>query len=718
MEITFLSASLSLFFLLSVSLFTYIISKKINFPYTVLLVIVWLLLIPLSKVELFNFINHFELTPDVLFYVFLPILIFESAYNMNYRQLIKNWKSITILAVIWLLISTFIIWWVMFLVFPFLWFNIPFLVCLLFGWLISATDPVAVLSIFKSIWAPRRLTLIFEWESLFNDWTALALFLVILWIILEWSSSIWVWTYLSWIWIFTSMMVWWIAFWALMWVLFSKVIWYVKNNEMVEISLTMVLAHVTFILSEMITEHVFVFWSHLYISWVISTTIAWIVIWNYWRYKITPKVEEHMNKFWEFFAFISNSLIFILMWLILSHINVDFIKFLIPIVAVILIVMVARAISIYLPIWIMNKLKMEEEIPKSWQFLLSWWSLRWALALMMALMIPGIWEEWYEKMLAFQQQVWWNFDFSIKDFIIVITIGSIMFTLFIKATTIWYFMRKSWVSKLHELEEFEYYEWRILAYLKMLEKLNNIYEKAYLNTTEVNDLKVKYEEKLRESVESLKELLEKAWKENWNELIRRALSLHALWIEKQHLKELFKYNEIWEKNFRYILGKINRQIERLETWKPQLKSIADDKIDYDVFQKVVKTFSFQNESYIDKYIRNRTRAIITRKVIKELKKLNEIDFWFDKKTFEEIISLYEKFNQVANEKKDITATKNPNVISSLEAKLADKSLLKLEEGVITDLHEKEIITPKLFIKFMDEIEEEIYSDIKKNVKLV
>lgn len=713
MEITFLSASLSLFFLLSVSLFTYIVSKKINFPYTVLLVIVWLLLIPLSKVELFNFINHFELTPNVLFYVFLPILIFESAYNMNYRQLMKNWKSITVLAVIWLLISTFIIWWVMFLVFPFIWFNIPFLVCLLFGWLISATDPVAVLSIFKSIWAPRRLTLIFEWESLFNDGTALALFLVILWIILEWSSNIWVWTYLSGIWIFTSMMVWWIVFWALMWILFSKVIWYVKNNEMVEISLTMVLAHVTFILSEMITEHVSIFGSHLYISWVISTTIAWIVIWNYWRYKITPKVEEHMNKFWEFFAFISNSLIFILMWLILSHINVDFVKFLIPIIAVILIVMVARAVSIYLPIWIMNKLKIEEEIPKTWQFLLSWWSLRWALALMMALMIPGVWEEWYEKLLAFQEQVWWNFDFSIKDFIVVITIGSIMFTLFIKATTISYFMKKSWVSKLHELEEFEYYEWRILAYLKMLEKLNNIYEKAYLNTTEVNDLKVKYEEKLRESVENLKELLEKAWKENWNELIRRAISLHALWIEKQHLKELFKYNEIWEKNFRYILGKINRQIERLETWKPQLKSIADDKIDYDVFQKVLKTFSFQNESYIDKYIRNRTRAIITRKVIKELKKLNEIDFWFDKKTFEEIISLYEKFNLVANEKKDIIATKNPNVISSLEAKLADKSLLKLEEGVITDLHDKEIITPKLFIKFMDEIEEEIYSDVKK-----
>ncbi len=59
------------------------------------------------------------------------------------------------------------------------------MVCLLFGSLISATDPVAVLSIFKSVGAPRRLTLIFEGESIFNDGTALALFLVILGILLE-----------------------------------------------------------------------------------------------------------------------------------------------------------------------------------------------------------------------------------------------------------------------------------------------------------------------------------------------------------------------------------------------------------------------------------------------------------------------------------------------------------------------------------------------------
>lgn len=58
--------------------------------------------------------------------------------------------------------------------------DIPLEVSFLFGALISATDPVAVLALFKELGAPKRLTLIFEGESLFNDGTALALFLVAL----------------------------------------------------------------------------------------------------------------------------------------------------------------------------------------------------------------------------------------------------------------------------------------------------------------------------------------------------------------------------------------------------------------------------------------------------------------------------------------------------------------------------------------------------------
>jgi len=74
-----------------------------------MLVFVGLLLVPLSNFPLFSFIDDFKLTPDILFYVFLPILLFESAYNINYKQLLANWRSIGMLAVFGLLMSAFVI---------------------------------------------------------------------------------------------------------------------------------------------------------------------------------------------------------------------------------------------------------------------------------------------------------------------------------------------------------------------------------------------------------------------------------------------------------------------------------------------------------------------------------------------------------------------------------------------------------------------------------
>lgn len=708
METTFLSSSLSLLVLLTISTFVYILSKKINFPYTVLLVIVGLFLVPISQLELFNFINHFELTPDILFFVFLPILLFEAAYKINYREFIKNWKSIWILAVFWLIFSAALIWIWLFYLFPFVWFEIPFLVCLLFWILISATDPVAVLSIFKEVWAPKRLTLLFEWESLFNDWTALALFLVVLWVILEW----WVvhsGAYLEWIWSFLSMLIWWIIFWWFIWILFAKVLWYIKNNESAEITLTMILAHVTFLLAEFISHHVNIFWFNLEISWVIATTVAWIILWNYWKFKITPAVEQHMEKFWDFFAFISNSIVFILMWLVLSHIEIDFIKFIWPIWIVIFVVILARAMSIYLPIWLMNLFKFEEKIPMNWQHLLSWWSLRWALALMMALMIPWEGTREYWKILEFQRNVWWNFDFDIKDFILVITIWSIMFTLLVKATTITWLTKKLWIDKLDDVEKFEYEEWKILANLKILGKINNLFWKKYLTKEEYFDLKRKYWAKLKEAVFELQRLLQNCSKRNADDLIKKAISIHALWIEKQYLKSLYKYNEISEKDFKFIYNKICKQKDRVETWETQVKTYEERIVWNCSFWKFLDKFTDRKIVWdVWKYVRNRTKTVITRKVIKELKVLRDLNFWFDKKNFDDIINLYEEFYKIAEQKKDKIFEKNKSEIVKIESKLVEKSLLKLEEKVINDLHDREIITQKLYIKFIEEIEKEFY----------
>jgi CPA1 family monovalent cation:H+ antiporter len=99
MENTFLLSTLSFLFLMLISSFVYLLGRKIKINYTILLVIVGLLLVPISKIEFFSFINDFKLTPDILFFIFLPVLLFEAAYNINYKDLLKNSKSIFSLAI-------------------------------------------------------------------------------------------------------------------------------------------------------------------------------------------------------------------------------------------------------------------------------------------------------------------------------------------------------------------------------------------------------------------------------------------------------------------------------------------------------------------------------------------------------------------------------------------------------------------------------------------
>jgi hypothetical protein len=99
------------------------------------------------------------LTPNLILFVFLPILIFESAYNMEAREVIKNLLPITVLALPGLLLST-VMCGVGVMLAGGQDFGITWEVALLFGVIVSATDPVAVVGLFKELGAPKRLSIL------------------------------------------------------------------------------------------------------------------------------------------------------------------------------------------------------------------------------------------------------------------------------------------------------------------------------------------------------------------------------------------------------------------------------------------------------------------------------------------------------------------------------------------------------------------------------
>ena len=153
-------------------------------------------------------------------------------------------------------------------------------------------------------------------------------------------------------------------------------------------------------------------------------------------------------------------------------------------------------------------------------------------------------------------------------------------------------------------------------------------------------------------------------------------------------------------------------MERIENENPQLRKFSNGDMDYDFFSRCAIRAFKDSTSVVDMYIRNRARVIITRKVIKELKALSAIEFGFDNSIFDEVITLYASFNKVADEKRINIFVDHKATINAVESRLVNKSLLKLEEQVIKDLYKKEIITPKLYIKFKEEVESEMFQDVK------
>ncbi len=686
------NATLAIFAMLGISSLAIFWARRVRLPHTVFLVVIGLILGLLANLPAFHFFSEFTLTPELLFYLLLPTLIFESAYNINARRMIEDTPAILILAVISLIVSTVAIGGALYFLLSFLGFTVPFIVTLLFGALISATDPVAVLALFKEYGAPRRLSLIFEGESLFNDATAVALFIVLLEVarfgyhgfdtVLEGIVS------------FSSMMIGGVIFGIIAGGIFAKLVGIARENEIASITLTIVLAHVTFILSEIVSHHLVFGGFHFYLSPIIATTVAALLMGNYGRSKIHPRAEEFVEKLWGQLAFMSNSLIFILIGILFVNVpKLD--STLIGVVAVtILIVAAARALSIYPVIGVFNATSaVDKKIPMSWQHLLSWGSLRGALAVTMVLLIPDD--------LSFPG---WDLSVSPKDFLLALTVGCIFATLFVKATTIQTFMRRLKLDELTDIEKVEAEEARALIHHEVQERIRRYEERGYIDAQVANTLCADHESRYAQAC------ADRAT-EDTSGLALRVLRMYAIGIEKRHLKELYQHNEVSEAVFKRLTGKLQLQLESIESGNlaPNMSIHTDGKDIFEVmagwFRKIIAPETA--ETKIDNlYMYYRAQTIISRKVLKELEAIDKssAEHIFTAEALNHVLELYTTFKNQSQKKMLDLATAHPERYRTLSEKLALYGVHKIEETVLHELYERQLITPKLFITLKEELE--------------
>lgn len=687
---------LALLTLLLVALAVSVLAERWKAPYTVLLVVAGSLLVPLAYWEPFRYLKSFELSPDLLFFVFLPILIFESAYNMNIRRLADNARAIGWLSVMSLLISAFFIGAAMWLAMRLIGFEIPFIVALLFGSLISATDPVAVLALFKEYGVPRRLALIFEGESLFNDGTSLALFLVVLEVFLHGYHGVA--SVAEGVYMFSTMMVGGLAFGLLMGVLFAKLIGLVKDNEAIEITLTMLVAHLTFVCAELLSRNLEIAGQPFHLSGIIATVTASIVIGNYGRSKISPKVEEYMERFWGYFAFVANSLVFLLMGILFVGLPIDFARFALPIALVILIVALGRALSVYPVVWFLNRQGKEAPIPETWQHLLAWGSLRGALALMMALLIP-----------ADATLPGWAYDFTVREFVVAVTIGCIYFTLLIKATTIGGMIKRYKIDALHPFETFGYHQSRALVYEAVLGKLNAYLEKGYINSTLHQRLRDRYQGLRERSLDRCCELVADDEK-----LAETMLRLYALGVEKHYLRQLFAYGELNEAVYKRILNKLAVQSDRVERGETQARDLHERYQPDWIEQAVEAGRRFlgwrrrRSDIAAEAYMYYRAQVVLIGKVIRHLETLDERG---EGRVFGGcaalglVIGQYRAFEAEARRQMEAVFDKYRDALDRLNEEFAERGLFRAEEKVLQNLLRKELVTPKLYAILYNELEQ-------------
>lgn len=342
-----------------------IIARRLKIPYTVGLVFAGIILAFFVK---FNV----EFDKELLFKVLLPPLIFEAALYIHWHELKRDLLPVVTFASVGVLLSAGVTTAAMHFIVGWEWSMAA-----LFGVLIAATDPVSVIATFKEAKVEGRLRLLVEAESLFNDSTAAVAFAIALTFAMGQSMTVGD---------ASLAMVLSVAGGIASGLIVGGGCLLIAGrtrDHLVELALTTIAAFGSFWLAEQFT------YSNVHLSGVLASMTAGLLVGNTSALGfISDKGEESIESFWEFAAFVVNSIVFILLGL--NEAAQDFAKAAFAIVVAIVAVIIARAIAIY-PISALYS-RSRWKIDSEHQHIMFWGGLRGALALALALGIPSSYE--------------------------------------------------------------------------------------------------------------------------------------------------------------------------------------------------------------------------------------------------------------------------------------------------------------------------------------
>ncbi|MCA1653936.1 MAG: sodium:proton antiporter, partial [Sphingomonadales bacterium] len=348
--------------------------------------------------SLTGFGSGIQLTPQLVFTILLPPLIFEAALHLQWAQFRREAPLVLSLAFVGTLVSAVVVAAGMHWLIGWSW-----LAALLFGSLIAATDPVSVIAMMKEQKAEQRLRFIMESESLVNDGAAAVLFGLCLAAIGGTSAGA--------SGIGLSLLVTVIGGVACGLAVAGALLLLANRSDdhLVELTLTVLAAYGSFLLAE-----------ELKVSGVLATLAAGMLVGNWGPGRsLTEHGGEAMIRFWDFAAFLANSVIFILIGS--READQSLAAFALPAAAGIGMTLIGRALAIYPAAALFSRTRLR--IGATTQHLLFWGGVRGALALALALAIPATLPE--------------------RDALVSVAFAVVAFSIFVQATTLPLLLRRS-----------------------------------------------------------------------------------------------------------------------------------------------------------------------------------------------------------------------------------------------------------------------------------
>ncbi|MFV3076461.1 cation:proton antiporter [Niveispirillum fermenti] len=355
-------------------------------------------------------VGEVELTSSAFLYIFLPILLFETALGVDVRRMMDDLGPILLLAVVAVLIATLIsglaMWWVWGI-----WHGMPtqkaLIICLLLASIIATTDPAAVVGIFRDLGAPRRLTILVEGESLFNDAAAIVLFTLLLGLLTQGGEPDLGQATSDFIVKFAGGVV---VGWAMAWAA-ALIITPLRGQTLSEITLTLTLAYLTFILGE----------HFLGVSGVVAVVVAGLVMASSGRTRVSPESWASLDQVWKQLGFWANSLIFLFASMLVppTLMNAKWSHFAL-LGALIVSALVARALVIFGLLPMLAWIGASDRIGNRFRIVMTWGGLRGAVSLALALAVTE-----HPQLPVY-----------IKEHVAVVVTGFVLFTLFVQGTTL------------------------------------------------------------------------------------------------------------------------------------------------------------------------------------------------------------------------------------------------------------------------------------------